>query len=59
MSLHGKLKQDTLAKLYFDFLQRPHAVMFATDVAARGLDTHHYLDTKDIVQTYCLSRAII
>lgn len=38
MALHGKLKQDTRTKLYFDFLQRPHAVMFATDVAARGLD---------------------
>lgn len=38
MALHGKLKQDTRTKLYFDFLQRPHAVLFATDVAARGLD---------------------
>lgn len=38
MALHGKLKQETRTKLYFDFLQRPHAVMFATDVASRGLD---------------------
>ena len=38
MALHGKLKQDTRTRLYFDFLQRPHAVLFATDVAARGLD---------------------
>ncbi|EED93629.1 predicted protein, partial [Thalassiosira pseudonana CCMP1335] len=38
MALHGKLKQETRTKLYFDFLQRPHAVLFATDVAARGLD---------------------
>lgn len=38
MAIHGKLKQETRTKLYFDFLQRPHAVLFATDVAARGLD---------------------
>ena len=38
MALHGKLKQDKRTKVYFDFLQRPHAVLFATDVAARGLD---------------------
>lgn len=37
MALHGKLKQETRTKLYFDFLQRPHAVLFATDVASRGL----------------------
>lgn len=38
MALHGKLAQDRRTKTYYDFLQRPHAVMFATDVAARGLD---------------------
>lgn len=38
MAIHGKLKQETRTKLYFDFLRRPHAVLFATDVAARGLD---------------------
>ena len=38
MALHGKLKQETRTRLYFDYLQRPHAVLFATDVAARGLD---------------------
>jgi ATP-dependent RNA helicase DDX10/DBP4 len=38
MALHGKLAQERRTKIYFDFLQRPHAVMFATDVAARGLD---------------------
>jgi ATP-dependent RNA helicase DDX10/DBP4 len=41
MALHGKLKQETRTRLYFDFLQRPHAVLFATDVAARGLDFPH------------------
>jgi len=38
MALHGKLAQERRTKIYFDFLQRPHAVLFATDVAARGLD---------------------
>lgn len=38
MALHGKLKQEKRTRVYFDFLQRPHAVLFATDVAARGLD---------------------
>lgn len=38
MALHGKLVQTKRTKIYFDFLQRPHAVLFATDIAARGLD---------------------
>ncbi len=38
MALHGKLRQETRTKLYFDYLRRPHAVLLATDVAARGLD---------------------
>ena len=38
MALHGKLAQERRTKIYFDFIQRPHAVLFATDVAARGLD---------------------
>jgi len=38
MALHGKIVQQKRTKIYFDFLQRPHAVLFATDIAARGLD---------------------
>jgi ATP-dependent RNA helicase DDX10/DBP4 len=38
MALHGKLAQEKRTPIYFDFLQRPHAVLFATDIAARGLD---------------------
>mmetsp|Transcript_1518 Transcript_1518/g.2178 ORF Transcript_1518/g.2178 Transcript_1518/m.2178 type:complete len:774 (+) Transcript_1518:53-2374(+) len=38
LALHGKMKQERRTNVYFDFLQRPHAVLFATDVAARGLD---------------------
>lgn len=38
MALHGKLVQARRTEIYFDFVQRPHAVLFATDIAARGLD---------------------
>ena len=38
MALHGKLVQTKRTQIYFDFLQRPHAVIFATDIASRGLD---------------------
>ena len=38
MALHGKLVQEKRTKIYQNFLQKPHAVLFATDVAARGLD---------------------
>ena len=38
MALHGKLTQAKRTQIYFDFLQRPHAVLFATDIASRGLD---------------------
>ena len=38
LALHGKLKQEKRTQVYFDYLQRPHAVLFSTDVAARGLD---------------------
>jgi len=38
MALHGKLVQEKRTKIYFDFIQKPHAVLFATDIAARGLD---------------------
>ena len=38
MALHGKLVQEKRTQIYFDFLQRPSAVLFATDIASRGLD---------------------
>lgn len=38
LALHGKLHQERRTRVYFDYLQRPHAVLFCTDVAARGLD---------------------
>ena len=38
MALHGKIKQARRTHIYFDFVRRPAAVLFATDIAARGLD---------------------
>eukprot|EP00979_Chaetoceros_neogracilis_P005438 scaffold991_cov279-Chaetoceros_neogracile.AAC.18 len=38
LALHGKLHQERRTRVYFDYLQRPNAVLFCTDVAARGLD---------------------
>eukprot|EP01039_Chlorochromonas_danica_P003908 gene3908-4271_t len=37
-ALHGKVKQEKRTLIYMDFLRRPAACMFATDIAARGLD---------------------
>ena len=38
LCLHGKLPQTKRTQIYFDFLSRPHAVLIATDICARGLD---------------------
>ncbi|KAJ8614509.1 hypothetical protein CTAYLR_000778 [Chrysophaeum taylorii] len=38
LALHGKLNQKKRAAVYYDFSSKPHAVLLATDVAARGLD---------------------
>ena len=38
LSLHGRIKQARRTHIYFDFLNKPHAILFATDIAARGLD---------------------
>ena len=38
LCLHGKIKQAKRTQIYFDFLRKPNAVLFATDVASRGLD---------------------
>jgi len=38
MHLIGKQKQATRIAIFTDFCQRRHAVLFATDIAARGLD---------------------
>ncbi|KAJ7326318.1 ATP-dependent RNA helicase dbp-4 [Mycena albidolilacea] len=38
LQIHGKLKQTARLAMYTKFTQAAHAVLFATDVAARGLD---------------------
>ena len=50
MMLHGKIKQEKRTAIYFDFLRKPSAVLFATDVAARGLD---FPDVDWVVQMDC------
>ncbi|XP_061636068.1 probable ATP-dependent RNA helicase DDX10 [Phyllopteryx taeniolatus] len=38
LALHGKQRQMKRVEVYDDFLRKKNAVLFATDVAARGLD---------------------
>jgi ATP-dependent RNA helicase DDX10/DBP4 len=38
LALHGKHKQSRRTHTYLNFLDKPAAVLFATDIAARGLD---------------------
>ncbi|KAG5643333.1 hypothetical protein DXG03_001183 [Asterophora parasitica] len=38
LNLHGKQKQATRIAMYNKFTSSSHAVLFATDIAARGLD---------------------
>ena len=38
MALHGKIKQARRMHIYYNFLEKPAAVLFATDIASRGLD---------------------
>ena len=38
MCLHGKHKQARRTSTYLDFVNKPAAFLFATDIAARGLD---------------------
>jgi ATP-dependent RNA helicase DDX10/DBP4 len=37
-ALHGKIKQERRTHIYMDFMKKTAACMFATDIAARGLD---------------------
>ncbi|KAJ3865933.1 P-loop containing nucleoside triphosphate hydrolase protein [Lentinula novae-zelandiae] len=55
--LHGKQKQTTRLTMYNKFTQSKHAVLFATDIAARGLDFPSVdwvlqLDAPEDVDTY-------
>ena len=36
--LHGRMKQMTRLAVFYDFCESQSAALFATDIAARGLD---------------------
>lgn len=57
MALHGKQKQTRRLKIFHDFTRSKHAALFATDIAARGLDFPAVdwvvqVDAPDSVDTY-------
>eukprot|EP00727_Mastigamoeba_balamuthi_P012017 m51a1_g7438 putative rna helicase (770) ;mRNA; f:73431-76364 len=48
--LHGRMHQDRRIDIYQDFCRRSEVVLFATDIAARGLD---FPDVDWVVQLDC------
>jgi ATP-dependent RNA helicase DDX10/DBP4 len=57
LDLHGKQKQNKRTNIFYSFLQKKNTVLFATDVASRGVDFPHVdwviqLDCPENVQTY-------
>jgi ATP-dependent RNA helicase DDX10/DBP4 len=38
LELHGRQKQTKRTAIYFEFVERKHAYLFATDIASRGMD---------------------
>lgn len=50
MAVHGKLKQAKRMAVYYEFLKKPAALLFATDLAARGLD---FPEVDWVVQMDC------
>eukprot|EP00299_Pterocystis_sp_00344_P017044 c8548_g1_i2.p1 GENE.c8548_g1_i2~~c8548_g1_i2.p1 ORF type:complete len:767 (+),score=208.50 c8548_g1_i2:34-2334(+) len=50
MCLHGKQKQHQRLDVFYAFCQKQFAVLFATDIAARGLD---FPDVDWVVQADC------
>jgi ATP-dependent RNA helicase DDX10/DBP4 len=57
LHLHGMMKQEKRLALYTDFTKRPSCVLFATDIAARGLDFPAVdwvvqMDCPDTPETY-------
>ena len=43
MALYGKQKQLKRVAIYNDFCKKTEAVLFATDIAARGLGKHFFV----------------
>ncbi|WFD20329.1 RNA helicase [Malassezia caprae] len=57
MALHGKQKQTRRLKIFADYSRSKHAALFATDIAARGLDFPAVdwvvqVDAPDSAETY-------
>ncbi|PWN20281.1 DEAD-domain-containing protein [Microstroma glucosiphilum] len=57
MALHGKQKQAKRLQIFTDFTRTSHAALFATDIAARGLDFPAVdwvlqIDSPEDVDTY-------
>ncbi|XP_014221481.2 probable ATP-dependent RNA helicase DDX10 [Trichogramma pretiosum] len=57
LALYGTLHQERRLKIYAEFGRKQHAVMFATDIASRGLDFSNVtwivqMDCPEDVQTY-------
>lgn len=57
MHIHGKMKQQKRMALYYEFIEKPHSILFSTDLAARGLDFPNVdwvvqMDCPDSVATY-------
>ena len=50
MEMHGKQKQSKRTAIYFSFLEKTEAVLFSTDIAARGLD---FPSVNWVVQVDC------
>ncbi|KAM4629093.1 putative ATP-dependent RNA helicase DDX10 [Polymixia lowei] len=50
LALHGKQQQMKRMEVYNDFLKKKNAVLFATDIAARGLD---FPDVNWVLQFDC------
>jgi len=38
LELHGKQDQNKRTAIYFQFVEKKHAVLFSTDISARGVD---------------------
>jgi ATP-dependent RNA helicase DDX10/DBP4 len=36
--LHGKQEQNKRTAIYFQFVEKKSAILFATDIASRGID---------------------
>ena len=50
LSLYGKQKQERRSAMYYQFINTRHVVLFATDIASRGLD---FPDVDWVVQVDC------